>query len=175
MELPQETLFVEQLRELEKFARILRHFCETINDYFHCSEFIQTKTWAAIEEFEFCSLEASVLKSAFDKEVALSKACHNIYHLFNMFGIQLDTSMEISASLFANVIHVVYLREHGFQQQEFATVLQNELALYQRGSRYDEDYKEIYDIFCYLGSIIYNYTGEEHTIYSNFELPKRRR
>jgi hypothetical protein len=165
--------FAEQLRELDKFARILRHFCDTMNDYFDCREFMQTKTWAAIQEFEFCYLDASVTPSAFDKEVALSKACHNIYHIFKMFGIQLDSSMDISASLFSNVIHVVYLRERGFQQEEFATVLQNELVLYQRGSRYDEDFYQIYQIFCYLGSIIYNYTGEEHTIYSRFELPMR--
>jgi hypothetical protein len=169
------SLFTEQMREVDKFARVFRHFCDTMNDYFDCREFMLTKTWAAIEEFEFCYLEASVLLSAFDKEVAITKACHNIYHIFKMFGVSLDNSMDISASLFSNVISVVYLRENGFQQQEeFATVLQNELVLYQRGSRYDEDYKEIYDIFCFLGSIIYNYVGEEHTIYSNYEPTKRR-
>lgn len=170
-----DPLFSEQMRELDKLARVLSHFCDSMHDHFDCRDFMQTKTWAAIQEFELSHLEVSVLTSEYVKQVAFTKACHNIYHIFKMFGVQLDNSMDISASLFSNVIHVVYLRELGVQREEFATVLHNELVLYQCGSKYDEDDQEIYDIFCYLGSIIYNYAGEDHTIYSNFEPRKRRK
>ncbi len=170
------TLFAEQLRELDKFARVLRHFCDTMDEYFDCIKFMRTKTWSVIQEFELCYLEASVMLSAADKQVAFTKACHNIYHIFKMFGIHLDESMDITASLFMDVINIVYLRSAiGFQRETLASVLSDELSQYKQESRCDEDSEKLYQIFCYLGSIIYNYTGEEHTIYSRFELPIRRR
>lgn len=171
----EDALFAEQLRELDKFTRVLSDFRDTVNDYFDCTEFKQTKTWSVIKEIELCRLEASVLLSAYGKQVAFSKACHNIYHIFTMFGVYLDESMDITASLFTDVVNIVYLQsESGLQRERLASVLTNELSQYKQESRCDEDSKEIYDIFCYLGSIIYNFTGNIHTIYSNFELPKRR-
>lgn len=176
MEQSQETFLTEQLRELDKLARVLSHFRDTVDDFFDCRDFLQTKTWSVIQEFELCHLEAFVLLNALDKQVAFSKACQNIYHIFKMFGVDLAESMDITGSLFGDVINIVYLRsESGLQRERLASVLTDELSQFKQQRWSDDECEEIYQIFCYLGHIIYNYTGEEHTIYSRFQLPKRRK
>lgn len=175
MEVIQETFFTEQLRELDKLARVFSHFQDTVDKYFNCRDFLKTKTWSVIQEFELCHLESSVLLSAFDKQIAFTKACHNMYHIFKMFGVNLAESMDIVASLFGEVVNIVYLRsESGLQRERLASVLTDELSQYKQQRFTDDESEEIYQILCYLGSIIYNYIGEEHTIYSRFEPIKRK-
>lgn len=133
------------LRLLDVYGQALTIFRSNVSQNFTkelCDLFMQSKLWLVMQEYETCVLEASVLLDMEEREIALIKASHNIYHIWRLFGQELGNTMDISSALFSDVTNVIFYED----KEDASHILEEEMR---------EVSGQLKRIYLFLGSIIY--------------------